>query len=137
MIPQGGGVVVPSIGEMRQMMSMDEAKVVFPAGLTEAVSKTIGLTSAAPTGFILRIEPAGRVPDGLTVQIDPRNVQPGGKANIIITYDPAVGSLSGERTLQFDVSPTGQRLEATVEFEQVAAPEPDDESLLEPGSIQP
>ena len=137
MIPQGGGVVVPSIGEMRQMMSMDEAKVVFPAGLTEAVSKTIGLTSAAPTGLILRIEPVGRVPDGLTVQIDPEEVQPGGKANITITYDPAVGALSGERTLEFVVGPTGQRLEATVEFEQVAAPEQDNESLLEPGSIQP
>jgi hypothetical protein len=137
LIPQGDDVKVPSIGEMRKMMSLDESKVVFPAGLTEATARTIGVTSRAPTGFRLRIEPAGKVPDGLTVQIDPQDVEPGGKANITFTYDPAVGTLSGERTLEFDVSPSGQRLEAMVEFERVAAPEPDNESLLEPGSIQP
>lgn len=124
MIPQGGGVKVPSIADMRQMMSLDESKVVFPAGLTAAAVKTIGITSSAPTGFILRVEPAGSLPEGLTVEIDPADVQPGGKGQITITYDPAAGALSGERTLQFEVSPTGQRLEATVEFEQVAAPEP-------------
>jgi hypothetical protein len=125
LIPQGGDVKVPSIGEMRTMMSLDESKVVFPAGLTEATAKTIGVTSHAPIGFILRIEPAGKVSAGLTVQIDPERVEPGGKANITITYDPAAGELSGERTLRFDVSPTGQRLEATVQFEQAAASEPD------------
>jgi hypothetical protein len=103
-------------------MSLEEAEIVFPAGLASA--KTITLTSHAPTGFILSVELAGGVPEGLTVQIEPRDVQPGGKGNITIAYDPAVGALSGERTLQFDVSPTGQRLEVTVEFEQVAAPEP-------------
>ena len=124
MIPQGGGVKVPSIAEMRQMMSLDESKVIFPAGLTEATVKTIGLTSKAPTGFNLKVEPVGSIPDSLTVRIDPEAVEPGGKANITITYDPAAGPLSGERTLQFDVSPTGQRLEATVEFEPVTAPQP-------------
>lgn len=124
MIPQGAGVAVPSIADMRQMMSLDESKVVFPAGLTAATVKTIGMTSSAPTGFILRVQVAGSAPDGLTVQIDPADVQPGGKGQITITYDPTVGALSGERTLQFEVSPTGQLLEATVEFEQVAAPEP-------------
>jgi len=123
-IPQGGGVNVPSIADMRQMMSLEETKVVFPGGLTEATAKTIALISHAPTGFILSVELAGGVPDGLTVQIDPQNVQPGDKGNITITYDPAVGTLSGERILQFDVSPTGQHLEATVAFEQVAGPEP-------------
>lgn len=124
MIPQGGDVAVPSIAEMHKMMSLDQSKVVFPAGLTAAAVKTIGLTSHAPAGFILRVETAGSVPNGLTVQIDPQDVQPNGKASITITYDPAAGALSGERTLRFDVSPTGQRLEATVEFEQSAAPEP-------------
>ena len=124
MIPQGDGVKVPSLADMRQMMSLEETKVVFPAGLTEASSKTLALTSHAPTGFVLTVELAGRVPEGLTVQIEPQDVQPGGKGSIVITYDPAVARLSGERTLQFDVSPTGQRMEATVEFEQVDAPEP-------------
>jgi len=124
LIPQGAGVKVPSLADMRQMMSLDESKVVFPAGLTEAAVKTIALTSGAPTGFILSVEPVGKIPDGLSVQIEPRDVQPGGTAAITITYDPATVALSGERTLQFEVSPTGQRLEATVEFEQVAAPEP-------------
>ena len=124
MIPQGGDIKVPSIADMRQMMSMAESAVVFPAGLTEATVKTITLTSGAPTGFLLRVEPEGKTPGGLTVQVDPQDVQPGGTATITITYDPAAGALSGQRTLYFDVSPTGQRLEATVEFEQVAAPEP-------------
>lgn len=124
MIPQGGDIKVPSIADMRQMMSMAESAVVFPAGLTEATVKTITLTSGAPTGFILRVESDGKIPDGLTVQIDPQDVQPGGTGTITITYDPAAGALSGQRTLYFDVSPTGQRLEATVEFEQAAAPEP-------------
>ena len=122
LIPQGGGVKVPSLADMRQMMSLEETEIVFPAGLASA--KTITLTSHAPTGFVLSVELAGGVPEGLTVQIEPRDVQPGGKGNITIAYDPAAGALSGERTLQFDVSPTGQRLEVTVEFEQVAAPEP-------------
>lgn len=124
MIPQGGGIKIPSIADMRQMMSMGESEVVFPAGLTEAASKTIDLTSGAPTGFILRVELEGKLPEGLTVQVDPQDVQPGGTATITITYDPTAGALSGQHTLYFDVSPTGQRLEATVEFEQVAAPEP-------------
>ncbi len=124
MIPQGGDVKVPSISEMRRMMTLDESKVAFPAGLTEATVKTISLTSHAPTGFNLRVEQVGSLPEGLTVQIEPQEVQPGGKADITITYDPVAGALSGARTLHFDVSPTGQSLEATVEFEQAAAPEP-------------
>lgn len=124
MIPQGAGVKVPSLEDMRRMMSLDESKVVFPAGLTEAAVKTLGLASSAPAGFVLRVEMSGSAPAGLTVQIDPADVPPGGKAQINITYDPAVGALSGRRTLQFEVSPTGQILEATVEFEQAAAPEP-------------
>lgn len=124
MIPQGGGVNVPSLADMRQMMSLEETKVVFPAGLTEASAKTLALTSHAPAGFILSVELAGGIPAGLTVEIEPEDVQPGGSGSIVITYDPTVGTLSGERTLQFDVSPTGQRLEATVEFEQFASPEP-------------
>lgn len=122
-IPQGGDVKVPSLADMRQMISLEETKVVFPAGLTEASAKTIALTSHAPTGFVLSVESAGSVPQGLTVRIEPQDVQPGGKGSITITYDPSVGKLSGERTLLFDVSPTGQRLEATVQFEQVEAPE--------------
>lgn len=124
MIPQGDSVKVPSLADMRQMMSLRESKVVFPAGLTEASSKTIVLTSSAPTGFVLSVELTGGLPDGLTVEIEPKDVQPGGTGNVVITYDPAVARLSGERTLQFEVSPTGQRMEATVEFEQVDAPEP-------------
>jgi hypothetical protein len=124
LIPQGAGVTVPSIAEMRQMLTLDESKVVFPAGLTEATVKTIGVTSKAPTGFILQVELPESIPAGLTVQIDPADVQPGTEANITITYDPAVRVLSGERTLSFDVSPSGQRLEVTVEFEPVADPEP-------------
>jgi hypothetical protein len=116
---------------------LDESKVVFPAGVTEATAKTIGLTSHAPAGFMLSVELAGRVPDSLTVQIDPRDVEPGAQATITIAYDPAAGALSGERTLHFDVSPTGQRLEAVVEFEQVTAPEAGNESPLEPAPIQP
>ncbi len=124
MIPQGDGVKVPSLADMRQMMSLEETKVVFPAGMTEASVKTIALTSQAPTGFVLSVDPTGSLPEGLTVQIEPRDVQPGGTGNIVITYDPTVARLSGERTLHFEVSPTGQRMEATVEFEQGDAPEP-------------
>jgi hypothetical protein len=123
-IPQGDDVKVPSLAEMRQMISLDTFKVVFPAGLTEAIVKTINLTSKAPPGFNLSVELASRASDGLTVQIDPQDVPPGGTATIAITYDPVENALSGERTLTFDVSPTGQRLEVTVEFEPVAAPEP-------------
>lgn len=115
---QPGGMAAPSVASLGNMISLDSTETTFPASSTEPITQVVGVTSHAPAGFNLTIEPLRKLPAGLTVAIEPVLIEAGGKATLSITYDPAIHVLSGRRQLDFEVSPTGQRLRVVAVFER-------------------
>lgn len=118
-LPQGG-TTAPSIAALRRMVSFDRTSVSFPAATTEPITHVIAVTSRAPEGFDVTLEPIRKAPNGMTVVVAPEKVAPGDDATITVTYDSSLNRLSGVRRLDFEVSPTGQRLRLTVDFTEPA-----------------
>lgn len=124
---QPGGMAAPSVASLGKMISLDNTEATFPASSTEPITQVVGVTSHAPVGFNLTIEPLRKLPAGLTVAIEPVLIEAGGKATLSITYDPAIQVLSGRRQLDFEVSPTGQRLRVVAVFERAEPVESTDQ----------
>lgn len=120
-------IAAPSVASLRKMISFSSTEAIFPANPTEPITQVVGVTSHAPAGFDLTIEPIRKLPAGLTIAIEPVRIKAGGEATLLITYDPAIHVLSGRRPLDFEVSPTGQRLRVVAVFERAEPVESTDQ----------
>jgi hypothetical protein len=115
---QQNGKAAPSVASLQRLISLGETEIEFPSGATEPLVHVIEVTSGAPEGFRLKVEPLRTAARGLNVVMDPETIEPGGKGTLTVTYDAAENRLSGRRRLDFEVSPTGQRLRVTINFTQ-------------------
>lgn len=114
-------VAAPPVAQLRQMISLEKARVKFLAEPSEPVTEVVGITSHAPEGLMLRMELTRKPSPGLTVTIEPEEIASGKGSSISIAYDPKVERISGTRRLNFVVEPTGQRLQLVLNFDPAPA----------------
>lgn len=114
-LPQDG-TSAPSVAQLRRMISLSETEISFPSITTEPMTQVVKVSSAAPPGFDVTLESIRNAPRGLALMLAPAEVKAGDESTLTVTYDSTINRLAGQKRLDFEVDPTGQRLRVTVEF---------------------
>ncbi len=120
-VPQGQGSA-PAPANFQRMISLAEYSVSFPSESGEPLSHEIQITSRAPVGLSLRMGLIRSAPDGLTVSVEPPRISSGESSRLKIDYDASVHKLVGDRSLDFAVEPSGQRIRVKLTFQEAEQP---------------
>lgn len=113
--PQGPTVQPPTIESLASMYRVSTDTLTFPKTSTEPVSRSMTVKSAS-VGRLSVERKSGPI-NGIEVEIEGGNIEPGGEATITFTYDPAKAEhITGRVRVDFVVMPISQTFEIYLDF---------------------
>jgi hypothetical protein len=90
-------------------------RLVFPRQGPQAVTRTVAVKNHLPGTLALEVEGADL--PGLAISLRDRNIPPKSQVSFDLTYDPAVGKLTGTKQITVRVKPLEQTAVIQLQFE--------------------
>ena len=113
--PQGPASAPPTVESLASMYRISTDTLAFPKSGSEPVSRSMTVKSASVGR--LSVERSSGPIQGLDVQIEGANIEPGGEATITFTHDPAkTEHLTGRVRVDFVVMPISQTFQVYLDF---------------------
>jgi hypothetical protein len=113
--PQGATMQPPTIESLASMYRISTDTLTFPKNAKEPVTRSMTVKSAS-VGRLSVEQTSGPI-EGITVNIESGEIEPGAEAKITFTYDPAKAEhVSGRVRLDFIVMPISQPFQVYLDF---------------------